>query len=164
MRSIFTITLLNIVSFAPAQELHSFRNGNTELFYEVAGKGAPLYFLSGGPGYPPESPGYLLMDSLKNKFTVVLLHQRGSGKSKNIICNEKTINVSAYVSDVLALMKIRDDSKAILMGYSWGGLLAQAFAASYPQKVMQLILIASAPPSYKLWNVLNDNQFARTSQ
>ena len=161
---LFTFYLLTTAISLYSQQPHSFRNVNVELFYEVSGKGTPLYFLNGGPGYPPESPGYQIMDSLKKHFTVVLLHQRGTGKSGNIECNEKTITVSAYVNDVLALMQHRKDSKAILMGYSWGGLLAQAFAATYPQRVSKLILVASAPPSYKLWNVLTDNQFARTSQ
>jgi proline iminopeptidase len=164
MRVIYYTCLFIVFYFGSySQQLHSFRNGNIELFYEVKGGGTPLYILTGGPGYPPQFGGYELMDSLQSQFTVVLLHQRGSGKSKNIICNEQTINVAAYVSDVLALMKARGDNKVILAGISWGGLLAQAFAVSYPAKVSKLILIASAPPSFSLWHVLSDNQFARTS-
>ena len=46
---------------------------------------------------------------------------------------------------------------------SWGGLLAMGYAAEYPASVLQLFLVCSAPPSYKLWEVLFDNQFARRS-
>ena len=38
------------------------------------------------------------------------------------------------------------------------------FAAIYPQNVSRLVLLGSAPPSYKLWNVLFDNQYVRRSQ
>lgn len=37
------------------------------------------------------------------------------------------------------------------------------YAAEYPASVLQLFLVCSAPPSYKLWEVLFDNQFARRS-
>jgi proline iminopeptidase len=143
--------------------MHSFENGNITLYYEVKGEGQPLYILTGGPGYPPHLEGYEMMDSLQHQFTVVLLHQRGAGKSRNLVFNEQTINVAAYVSDVLALMEHRQDKKVILAGNSWGGLLAQAVAAKAPSRIFKLILIASAPPSYKLWHFLADNQFTRTS-
>lgn len=164
MKNLFATFFLLVTINCISQQLDSFYNGKIKLYYQVAGQGKPIYLLAGGPGYPPEIIARQLMDSLKSRFTVVLLHQRGSGQSKDIICNEETINVAAYVSDLFQLMKVRGDSKAILLGESWGGLLAQAFAATHPQKVRKLILVASAPPSYKLWHVLEDNQFARTSQ
>ena len=34
----------------------------------------------------------------------------------------------------------------------------------HPESVSNLILICSAPPSYKVWNVLYDNQYARRSK
>lgn len=37
------------------------------------------------------------------------------------------------------------------------------YAVLHPKSVSNLMLIASAPPSYKVWNVLFDNQFARHS-
>ena len=38
------------------------------------------------------------------------------------------------------------------------------YAAIHPKSVSNLILVCSAPPSYKVWNVLYDNQYARRSQ
>jgi len=164
MKKLLIGIILLLTMDCAGQQLDSFQNGKIKLYYQTAGKGQLIYLLAGGPGYPPEIIARQLIDSLKNKFTVIVPHQRGSGQSKNIVCNEETINIAAYVSDLYQLMKIRGDSKAILLGESWGGLLAQAFAATYPQKVSKLILVASAPPSYKLWHVLEDNQYARTSQ
>lgn len=165
MKIIIAISLFLFSLFPKtfAQQLHSFKNGAITLYYEVKGNGQPFYILTGGPGYPPHLEGYEMMDTLQHQFTVVLLHQRGTGKSKNIVCNEQTITVDAFVNDVLALIKERKDEKIILADNSWGGLLAQAVVAKAPHKISKLILMASAPPSYKLWNVLIDNQFARTS-
>ena len=160
----FVLNSLSAQNNLNARQLHSFQNGKVQLYYETGGKGSPLYILTGGPGMPPYEPGYRLMDSLKQNYTVVLLHQRGTGKSRGIFCNEENISVNAFISDIAMLMKARGDHKITLLGISWGGFLAQAFAAFHPQKVSNLVLVCAAPPSYKLWPVLEGNQFARYSQ
>ena len=146
-----------------SQGFQSFRNGDVELFYESFGKGPALYILTGGPGGPPGNPSYQIIDSLKKQYTCVLLHQRGSGKSRSIPINAETINIKNYLQDIELLRQKRNDRKVILLGISWGGLLAMNYAANNPQYVSKLILVCSAPPSYKIWNVLFDNQYVRHS-
>ena len=162
MERIFIILLL-LSNCSYGQTLKSFHNGEIQLFYEEYGKGPALYILTGGPGAPPEHPSYQIMDSLKSFYTCVLLHQRGSGKSRNIPINEQTINIKSYLQDIELLRQKRNDKKIVLLGISWGGLLAMNYTALYPQYVSKLVLIGSAPPSYKIWNVLFDNQFVRRS-
>ena len=158
-----TIILLLAFANSYAQSIDSFHNGDIKLFYEVKGKGPALYILTGGPGAPPEHPSYELMDSLASYYTCVLLHQRGSGKSRHIPINEKTINIKTYLQDIKLLRNKRRDNKVVLLGISWGGLLAMNYTALNPQHVSKLVLLGSAPPSYKLWNVLFDNQYVRRS-
>ena len=162
MERIF-IVILFFSSYCYGQELKSFYNGNIQLFYEEQGKGPALYILTGGPGAPPEDPSHRIMDSLRSSYTCVLLHQRGAGRSRNIPINETTINIKSYLQDIELLRKERNDKKIILLGISWGGLLAMNYAILYPQYVSKLVLICSAPPSYKLWDVLFDNQYVRRS-
>lgn len=159
-----TIFWLSLCPFLFGQTTKSFYNGPLELFYEEQGSGPPLYILSGGPGEAPEHPYQQIMDSLAPYYTCVLLHQRGSGKSKNIPINENTINIKSYTQDIELVRQKRGDKQITLFGYSWGGLLAMNYAAEYPNNVANLMLVASAPPSYKLWNVLYDNQFSRRSE
>ncbi len=165
MRSIklLFILLVSISSYCPGQNLKSFQNDSLKLYYEEYGNGPALYILSGGPGEAPEHPYRQIADSLKSIYTCVLIHQRGSGKSRNIPINEKTITIGKYTEDIEILRKVRGDSKITLLGVSWGGLLAMNYAALHPNAVSNLILVCSAPPSYKVWNVLYDNQFARRS-
>lgn len=162
MRNI-VIVLIIISNFCYGQNIKSFYNNEIELFYEEYGKGPALYILTGGPGAPPENPSYQIIDSLKSFYTCVLLHQRGSGRSRNIPVNEQTINIKSYLQDIELLRQARNDQKVLLLGISWGGLLAMNYASSYPQYVTKLVLICSAPPSYKIWDVLFDNQFVRRS-
>jgi proline iminopeptidase len=159
--------LLLIILFSSnacfGQQLKSYYNGDIQLFYEEHGIGPALYILTGGPGAPPEDPGHQIVDSLKSRYTCVILHQRGSGKSRNIPINEQTININSYVQDIELLRQRRNDQKIAVLGISWGGLLAMNYTTSYPSKVSKLILVCSAPPSYKLWDVLYDNQYVRRS-
>ena len=97
--------------------------------------GPALYILTGGPGAPPEDPSHRIMDSLRSFYTCVLLHQRGAGRSGNIPINETTINIKSYLQDIELLRKKRNDKKIILLGISWGGLLAMNYAVLYPQYV-----------------------------
>ena len=162
MKTIF-VTLFFLSNYCCGQHLKNFYNNDIQLFYEEHGKGPALYILTGGPGAPPEDPAYRIIDSLKSFYTCVLLHQRGSGKSRNIPINEKTINIKSYLQDIELLRKKRNDKNIVVLGISWGGLLAMNYTALYPQYVSKLVLICSAPPSYKVWDVLFDNQYTRRS-
>jgi proline iminopeptidase len=144
------------------QQVKSFANKDVQLYYKEKGKGPALYILAGGPGAPPNEHDWWI-DSLEKHYTVVLLHQRGSGESRNIPINKNTINIKAYTSDIDALRQHRNDKQISLIGISWGGLLAMNYAVSYPKHVNKLVLIGSAPPTYKEWHVLADNQYARFS-
>lgn len=158
------IFLVWTFSYCPGQYLKSFDNGSLKLYYEEYGKGPALYILSGGPGEAPEHPYRQIVDSLKSLYTCILIHQRGAGKSRNIPINETTITIENYTQDIELLQKERGDKKIMLLGQSWGGLLAMNYAALHPNSVSNLILVSSAPPSYAVWNVLYDNQYARRSK
>lgn len=161
--AISALLILSSYYHSIAQNVQSFTNGSVKLYYEEYGKGPALYILSGGPGEAPEHPYMQIIDSLKSFYTCVLLHQRGSGRSKDLPINEKTITINNYLQDIEQLRKKRGDKKVTLLGVSWGGLLAMNYAVLYPAFVSELILVCSAPPSYKVWNILYDNQYARRS-
>jgi proline iminopeptidase len=146
-----------------SQGLKEFNNGDIRLYYEEFGSGPALYILAGGPGEPPTRPYLHIIDSLKSFYTCILLHQRGAGASRNIPINDSTISIKKYTEDIALLQRKRGDRKITLLGMSWGGLLAMNYTALHPEKVSDLILVCSAPPSYKIWNVLYDNQFVRRS-
>src|SRR5688572_33131484 len=107
MKRVFTVILL-LSNYCYGQSVKSFYNGDIQLFYEEHGKGPALYILTGGPGAPPENPSYQIIDSLKSFYTCVLLHQRGSGRSRNIPANEQTINIKSYLQDKIGRASCRE--------------------------------------------------------
>src|SRR5262245_49722064 len=106
-RNTILLLLLLVYSCSFGQNLQSFFNGDIQLFYEEYGKGPALYILTGGPGAPPEQPSYHIIDSLRSHYTCVLLHQRGSGRSRHIPINEQTINIKSYLKDIELLRQKR---------------------------------------------------------
>jgi proline iminopeptidase len=113
-----------------------------ELYYRTLGKGPVIVLLSGGPGFDVD---YMLpvAEKLAGSFTCVLLEQRGTGRSRPPAINPSTISLDKVVDDLEALRVHLKLDALTLVGHSWGGMLAMAYAAAYPQNVGRLALVAS---------------------
>jgi proline iminopeptidase len=123
-------------------DTESFDSGKIKLYYETTGKGRPIVILSGGPGFDCH---YMtpVVERLSKGYQVILLHQRGTGKSQVTPLDGTTINLKASVEDIEALRLHLKKDKLNLLGHSWGGMMAMAYAAKYPSRVESLILVGS---------------------
>ncbi len=109
-----------------------------ELYYEVHGDGPPLIMLHGGVD-PSEMLGAPLTEMARaNK--VVALHYQGHGLSKD---SDRPWSYEAFADDVAALMEHLGISKASVMGYSSGALVALQVAIRHPQLVYKLIVVSA---------------------
>jgi proline iminopeptidase len=116
--------------------------GDCELYVEIEGEGTPLVLLHGGPGgthhyFHPEF-------SRAAEFAqVVYYDQRGCGLSDYQPGEGYT--VSQAVDDLENLRKALAIDRWVVLGYSYGGLLAQKYVTRYPARVKGLVLVSSAP-------------------
>ena len=102
------------------------------------GKGPRLYAHPGGPGlssreFAPDCGG------LERIFEVGYIDARGTGltpKPKD----PRAYTLDDYVADLADLI----ETPSYLLGFSHGGLVAQRFAARYPDRVRGLILSSTA--------------------
>ncbi len=119
-----------------------------KLFYRTAGNGLPLIVLHGGPGLDQE---YLLpqLYRLAENNLVIFYDQRGSGRSLETKLDEKHINIDQFIEDLETLRTSLGFDKFILMGHSWGGLLAMQYAVDHQENLIGLILLNTAPADYK---------------
>jgi proline iminopeptidase len=116
-----------------------------DLQYQVFGdKGPFLVVLAGGPGADPR---YMtpVVNELSTKFRCVLVEQRGTGRSKLKTYDAKTINFGAYLEDVEALRKQLGDDRLLLIGHSWGAMLALSYAGTHPDRVKGIVSLCSGP-------------------
>ena len=100
-------------------------------------EGRPALFLHGGPGVGI-SPGYRRFFD-PDYYRIVLLDQRGAGRSQPHA--EIRENTTAHiVSDLEALRNHLEIRDWIVMGGSWGSLLALCYAINHPTSVAGMII------------------------
>src|ERR1035437_3881221 len=123
------------------------------IYYKTFGKGDPLFIVHGGPG---ASHDYFLpyLIPLVRHNRLIFIDERGSGKS------QKLEDISAYtvenmVEDVEAVRKALNLGKINLLGHSYGGVLAQAYALKYQKNLTRLILCSTFHSTKKMNEVFN---------
>ena len=121
----------------PVQEGFVDANG-VMIYYETLGRGAPLMIVHGGPGASHDYfLPYLLPLARHNK--VVFIDERGSGQSQKLE-DPSGYTVENMVEDVESVRQALGLGKISLLGHSYGGALAQAYALKYQANLTHLIL------------------------
>lgn len=111
------------------------------IYYVEVGKGEPLVIVHGGPGASHDYfLPYLLPLARKNR--VIFIDERGSGKSEKLE-DVKQYTVENMADDVEALRQALGLGKINLLGHSYGGILAEAYAFKYQQHLNHLILCST---------------------
>ena len=119
-------------------------NQGVRIRYEVEGSGSPLVLLSGLTGYLEwwQELGYV--DSLKDKYKLILIDLRGHGGS------DKPHDPEAYrlkllAEDVVAVLDDLGISKAHFLGYSMGGRIGFGLAKYAPARFQSFIIGGQEP-------------------
>lgn len=107
-----------------------------QIHYTVRGKGPLLIAHSGGPG--ADARDWDDFAKIDNFVTIVAIHPRGSGLSGPAAGDAYLL--PDYASDVDALRRHLGLEKAMLMGWSHGGMVALEYATRYPDSLSKLIL------------------------
>jgi proline iminopeptidase len=111
------------------------------IYYQVIGRGAPLMIVHGGPGASHDYfLPYLLPLMRTNKL--VFIDERGSGKSSKL-ADPKQYTIANMVEDLEAVRQALGLGKISLLGHSFGGALAQAYALKYQKNLSHLILAST---------------------
>jgi len=119
--------------------------GGAELYAREIGHGTAIIVLHGGPDF---DHSYLVpdLDRLADSFRLIYYDQRGRGRSADGVKPEDV----TLASDVADIEKVRQHFKldsVVLLGHSWGTVLALEYALRYPERVSRLILMNPAPAS-----------------
>ena len=94
--------------------------------------------LHGGPG--GDYKNLLNLKALADSgYYVVFYDQMGSGLSPRVQPEEITLENSIKDLDMI-VDHYRNEGKLFLIGHSWGGMLATAYMAKYPEKVEKAVL------------------------
>lgn len=110
------------------------------LAYRRVGSGPALVCHPGGPGLP----GAELADlaGLGDELELVLLEPRGTGDSTRP-SHADAYDFEHYVADLEELRAHLGQQRIDLLGFSHGGMVAMAYAATHPDRVARLLLVAT---------------------
>jgi proline iminopeptidase len=151
---LFALTVLmpGLLSAQVAHRLGSVHTTEVDLGYETLGTpGAeiPIIAVNGGPGL---SHAYMMQNDLWQRVAahrlVILYDQRGTGASKHLQPNAPQ-TMEAQIADLDAIRRTLALERVAVLGDSYGGMIAMAYAAAHPEHVARLILSDSAAPSWK---------------
>lgn len=113
----------------------------TKITYDTSKANPVIIFLHGGPG------GYIhsaIIDRMKevarSGYDIYLYDQIGSGLSDRLP-KPKDYSFEGHLKDLKEIIETQIKSdKVILIGHSFGGILATHFAANQPERISKLIL------------------------
>jgi 3-oxoadipate enol-lactonase len=118
----------------------SFTTSNgARIYWEESGTGEPLLLIM-GLGYPHEM-WHRTRPAVSAHYRTILLDNRGVGRSD---VPEGAYSIAQMAADAAAVLDAAGIAKANIFGISMGGMIAQEFALSYPDRVNRLVLGCTA--------------------
>lgn len=151
------LTLAGLASLSGAQPADGCRNRAAPaqggmIAYRDCGDPAarPVIVIPGGPGLDARYIMPLADMIVPLRYRAIVLEPRGTGASRAALGDGAQLTVAGSVADVDAVRRAAGVDKALILGHSFGGAVAQAYAAAFPDRVRSLVLLDStrfgAPP------------------
>jgi proline iminopeptidase len=94
---------------------------------------------------------------LPASYQRVFYEQRGTGRSRLPAMTPENMTLPHVVADLEALRVHLRQERLFLVGHSWGGMLAMAYAAAHPDRVDRMITIGPGGPTLEFAQWFNDN-------
>jgi len=119
---------------------------SARLFLRETGSGPPIVVLHGGPDF---DHSYLVpeVDVLAESARVICYDQRGRGQSAAGVRAED-VSLESELEDLERVRTHLGLETFTLLGHSWGGVLAMAYAGRHPERLTHLVLVNTAPGTY----------------
>ncbi|QGG54304.1 alpha/beta fold hydrolase [Paenibacillus sp. B01] len=125
----------------------------TRLYFDIEGSGyvpvgermearPALFAIHGGPG-SDHSDFKPWLTPLADGLQIVYLDQRCNGQSERV--DPATCTLEQLADDIEELRRYLGFGRIHLFGHSFGGMVAQVFAARYPDSLDKLLLVCTAP-------------------
>lgn len=141
-----------------------FTHDGCDFHYEIRGQGTRVLFFNGsGASITGSAP---LINALAKTMQVLVHDQRGLGRTS---VPDGPYSMAQYAADGMALMQHVGWETCTVIGISFGGMVAQEFAVTWPQAAERLVLLCtsaggeagSSYPLHELASMPGDAALAR---
>jgi len=110
-------------------------------------RGTPVIFLHGGPGTPDMKGDSEYFGRLaRSSFDVYVYDEVGTGRSSRLE-DPRRYTLTRDVADLEAVREKIGAERVVLIGHSYGGTLAAAYASSHPEHAARMVLSFPGDPS-----------------
>ncbi|MBW2281410.1 MAG: alpha/beta fold hydrolase [Deltaproteobacteria bacterium] len=111
-----------------------------DLYFERAGSGPRLLYIGGSGGDLRQQPS--VFDGLLGKhFDLLSYDQRGLGRTDK---PDTAYSMQDYAEDTLGLLDALGWERCLVMGVSFGGMVAQQVAVRAPERIARLVLACTS--------------------
>jgi len=117
------------------------RVGDIEIWFERQGEGPPLLFISGTGGDLRVKPN-IFDGPLTKRFDLLAYDQRGLGQTSK---PDAPYSMALYADDAAGLLDHLGWDQVLVMGVSFGGMVAQELVLRHPARVKRLVLACTSP-------------------
>src|SRR4051794_39413012 len=114
------------------------RSDAPSLYHQDAGQGTPVVLIHGVGA--DGSSWDAITSALVPHCRVIRLDLRGHGRSGHIAGD---CSLDDFVRDVIDVMDTVGVARAHIVGFSLGGMIAQAIALDHPDRVDRLVLLSA---------------------
>ena len=111
-----------------------------QMYYEIHGTGPRLLTISGTGGDLRRSPNIFEMP-IAQHFEILAYDQRGLGQTSR---PDIPYTMADYAADANALLDAVEWDRCLVMGISFGGMVAQELALRYSHRVERLVLACTS--------------------
>jgi pimeloyl-ACP methyl ester carboxylesterase len=115
------------------------RSGPAVVNYDIRGAG-PAAILFNHSSTSNLSWSEIFLESLAEEFTVVTPDHRGTGLSSPV---SEAFSLADLAIDGVAVLDAEKIDKAVVIGTSMGGAVAQEFALNFPDRLSSLVLMGT---------------------
>lgn len=110
-------------------------SGNTKIYYEIFGTGAPLLVLHGNGG--SSKSVHSLLNELVKEYQVIAMDSRCHGQSG---CPEGELNYTSMAEDTNTLMNHLGLTNYTIWGHSDGGIIGLILGYEHPERIGKMLL------------------------
>lgn len=117
-----------------------FKHEGIDLYYEIAGEGAPLFIINGLAGDTRQWKP--LVERIKTSFQVINYDMRCAGQSDK---PDEPFSIEDVADEAHSLIQHLGYDKVFMLGFSMGGMVAMNLAHKYPDIFLKMFLVSTTP-------------------